>query len=149
MQDSSAYRPELEPSQQSLSFVQLPPEQQQLLEEENRALVTELTSLNQSARSIESTMRDVQQLSQMFSAQVMQQAEQIEQLYQQVSCPTSFLSVFPCTLDQNGCAIALGCRMPFGSRRCMLLINRRCMLTCWEGLNRLPVRKHSACCVRH
>jgi hypothetical protein len=127
MQGSSAYRPELEPSQQSTSFAQLPPEQQQLLEEENRALVTELTSLNQSARSIESTMRDVQQLSQMFSAQVMQQAEQIEQLYQQVSSPTSFLSVIPCTVDVNRCDIALGCRMPFGSRRCMLLVSRRCM----------------------
>ena len=38
----------------------------------------------QSARSIESTLRELAQLSQMFSAQVMHQAEQIEQLYSQV-----------------------------------------------------------------
>ena len=37
----------------------------------------------QSARSIESTLRELAQLSQMFSAQVMHQAEQIEQLYSQ------------------------------------------------------------------
>ena len=86
MQGNSAYRPELEPSQQSQAFAHLPPEQQQALEEENRALVSELSSLNQSARGIESTMRELAQLSQMFSAQVMHQAEQIEQLYQQVNC---------------------------------------------------------------
>ncbi len=124
MQVSSAYRPELEPSQQSASFAQLLPEQQQLLEEENRALVTELTSLNQSTRSIESTMRDVQQLSQMFSAQVMQQAEQIEQLYQQVSYPASFPPVSPCNLDKTRDLIALGSRIPFGSRRCMVLVEQ-------------------------
>ena len=38
----------------------------------------------QSARSVESTLRELAQLSQMFSAQVMHQAEQIEQLYSQV-----------------------------------------------------------------
>ncbi len=42
----------------------------------------------QSARSIESTLRELAQLSQMFSAQVMHQAEQIEQLYSQ-ACPTA------------------------------------------------------------
>ena len=84
MQGNSAYRPELEPGQQSQAWAQLPQEQQQALEAENQALVNELSSLNQSARGIESTMRELAQLSQMFSAQVMHQAEQIEQLYQQV-----------------------------------------------------------------
>lgn len=74
----------MEASHQSAAFANLPPEQQQTLEQENRALVSELSSLNQSARSIEGTMRELAQLSQMFSAQVMHQAEQIEQLYQQV-----------------------------------------------------------------
>ncbi|CAL5220930.1 g3028 [Coccomyxa viridis] len=83
IQGNSAYRPELEPGQQSQAWAQLPQEQQQALEAENQALVNELSSLNQSARGIESTMRELAQLSQMFSAQVMHQAEQIEQLYQQ------------------------------------------------------------------
>ncbi|CAK0783174.1 hypothetical protein CVIRNUC_006373 [Coccomyxa viridis] len=83
IQGSSTYRPELEPAQQSSAFAALPPEQQQALEQENQALVSELSSLNQSARSIESTLRELAQLSQMFSAQVMHQAEQIEQLYSQ------------------------------------------------------------------
>ena len=91
VQGNSAYRPELEPNQQSQAWAQLPPEQQQALEAENRALVSELSSLNQSARGIESTMRELAQLSQMFSAQVMHQAEQIEQLYQQVRHPSLFL----------------------------------------------------------
>ena len=95
MQGSSAYRPELEPSQQSQAFAHLPPEQQQMLEEENTALVKELSSLNQSVRSIESTMRELAQLSQMFSAQVMHQAEQIEQLYSQVGCLTSLQGFLP------------------------------------------------------
>ncbi len=74
------------PVSRARPWAQLPPEQQQALEAENQALVNELSSLNQSARGIESTMRELAQLSQMFSAQVMHQAEQIEQLYQQVGC---------------------------------------------------------------
>ena len=49
MQGSSTYRPELEPSQQSTAFAALPPEQQQALEQENQALVSELSSLNQAS----------------------------------------------------------------------------------------------------
>ncbi len=45
-------------------------EQQQLIEEENRALVQQLMSLNQGATSIETTMRELATLNQMFSGQV-------------------------------------------------------------------------------
>ena len=51
VQGSSTYRPELEPAQQSSAFAALPPEQQQALEQENQALVSELSSLNQASRS--------------------------------------------------------------------------------------------------
>ena len=50
-QGSSTYRPELEPAQQSSAFARLPPEQQQALEQENQALVSELSSLNQASNS--------------------------------------------------------------------------------------------------
>lgn len=45
-------------------------EQQQLIEEENRVLVQELMSVNRSARGVESTMRELATLNQMFSTQV-------------------------------------------------------------------------------
>jgi len=45
-------------------------EQQQMIEEENRALVQQLMSLNQGASSIETTMRELATLNQMFSGQV-------------------------------------------------------------------------------
>ncbi|KAK9905533.1 hypothetical protein WJX75_001699 [Coccomyxa subellipsoidea] len=82
VQNSSAYRPELEAQQQSLPS-DLPQEQQQLIEEENRALVQQLMSLNQGATSIETTMRELATLNQMFSGQVFHQAQQIEQIYEQ------------------------------------------------------------------
>ena len=101
VQGNSAYRPELEPSQQAQTFAHLPPEQQQALEEENRALVSELSSLNRSARGIESTMRELAQLSQMFSAQVMNQAEQIEQLYQEVGHASPSEGLWPLAFQYN------------------------------------------------
>ena len=58
----------------------------------------------QSARSIESTLRELAQLSQMFSAQVMHQAEQIEQLYSQAR-PTAehmHLAKHSCQLRSDG-----------------------------------------------
>ncbi|BDA47671.1 Syntaxin-18 [Coccomyxa sp. Obi] len=82
VQNSSAYRPELEAQQQSLPSDMLQ-EQQQLIEEENRALVQQLMSLNQGATSIETTMRELATLNQMFSGQVFHQAQQIEQIYEQ------------------------------------------------------------------
>ena len=60
----------------------------------------------QSARSIESTLRELAQLSQMFSAQVMHQAEQIEQLYSQAR-PTAEHMHFakqPCQL-RSDCSV--------------------------------------------
>jgi hypothetical protein len=41
-----------------------------LIEQENRALVDELVATNRSARGVESTMRELATLNQMFSTQV-------------------------------------------------------------------------------
>ena len=54
VQGSSANKPELERAQQSSAFARLPPEQQRALEQENQALVSELSSLNQASNSPES-----------------------------------------------------------------------------------------------
>eukprot|EP00850_Spirogloea_muscicola_P017687 SM000154S01422 [mRNA] locus=s154:270731:272748:- [translate_table: standard] len=54
-----------------------------LLQEDTRALQVELSSLMDSAREAESKMLEMSALSHLFSTHIVQQAHQIEQLYQQ------------------------------------------------------------------
>lgn len=60
------------------------PEQQQAFAAESAALMDELSSTGQAAFQAESTMRELAALNQMFSTQIVQQAEQIQLLYDQV-----------------------------------------------------------------
>lgn len=66
----------------------------QAAREENAALIAELTSANQGALQVERTIREVATLNQMFSTQVMHQAEQIEAIYSQVRNLTLCLDGF-------------------------------------------------------
>jgi syntaxin 18 len=64
-------------------------QQQQLVDAENVALQQQLLALGGEVTAMERSMRDVAALNQMFSAQVLQQSQQIEQLFSEVSPLTS------------------------------------------------------------
>lgn len=68
----------------SASLASVPQAEQVQLQAENAALVAELASLSADATRTERTVREIATLNQMFSSQVMLQASQIEQLYDQV-----------------------------------------------------------------
>ena len=58
------------------------------LEEESQALQQALLQRSQQTHSLERQMQEIAMLTQMFSTQVLKQAEQIELLYEQVgACP--------------------------------------------------------------
>ena len=56
------------------------------LEEESQALQQALLQRSQQTHSLERQMQEIAMLTQMFSTQVLKQAEQIELLYEQVGC---------------------------------------------------------------
>ncbi len=69
-------------------------QQQQQVDAENVALQQQLLALGGEVVAMERSMRDVAALNQMFSAQVLHQSEQIEQLYSEVrllcdACPAA------------------------------------------------------------
>jgi hypothetical protein len=65
----------------------VPAAQQAQVQAENAALVAELASLTTDVARTERTVREIATLNQMFSSQVMMQAHQIEQMYDQVRGP--------------------------------------------------------------
>eukprot|EP00884_Botryococcus_braunii_P009097 jgi/Botrbrau1/18189/Bobra.53_1s0054.2 len=72
----------------SASLATVPQAEQVQLQAENAALVAELASLSADATRTERTVREIATLNQMFSSQVMLQASQIEQLYDQALVAT-------------------------------------------------------------
>ena len=60
-------------------------QQQQQVDAENVALQQQLLALGGEVTTMERSMRDVAALNQIFSAQVLQQSQQIEQLFTEVS----------------------------------------------------------------
>lgn len=73
------------PPPPTAALTSVPQAELQQVQAENAALVAELASLSADATRTERTVREIATLNQMFSSQVMLQASQIEQLYEQVS----------------------------------------------------------------
>lgn len=87
---------------------QLPPAHQQQqqhahVDAENAALQQQLLAMGSEVAAVERSVRDVAALNQMFSAQVVHQSQQIEQLYTEVPL-TPYPAPSPCTLS---CALFL------------------------------------------
>ncbi len=98
-------------------------QQQQQVDAENVALQQQLLALGGEVVAMERSMRDVAALNQMFSAQVLHQSEQIEQLYSEVrslcdAYPASS-SCFSAPRSQRGlCVTGSGSEQALKSQGC-------------------------------
>ncbi|TQD70820.1 hypothetical protein C1H46_043647 [Malus baccata] len=91
--------------------------QQQLLDDETHALQVELTVLLDAVQETETKMAEMSALNHLMSTHVLQQAHQIEQLYDQVS---DYVSVQLFTIGPA----ALNCRYSFRKANCLCSIQQ-------------------------
>ncbi|KAK9789366.1 hypothetical protein WJX73_002415 [Symbiochloris irregularis] len=98
--------------------------QEQALAQESAALMAELESVGKGAFQVESTMHELATLNQMFASQIVQQAEQIELLYNQAVDATA-------NVDRGNVHLKKAIRMNTSARWYMfyiLIIAALCLL---------------------